>query len=86
LAKTRRLLPLGEGPIDRIEFIGVGDSAFDDILETAERIGDARGRQTEADREEIALMVEGLSITAFPKRLEKLPYLLPPANFGQFGY
>ena len=27
-----------------------------------------------------------LSIAAFPERRETLPYLLPPADFGQFGY
>jgi hypothetical protein len=37
-------------------------------------------------REGIAWIAESLSIRAFPKRLEKLPYLLPPADFGQFGY
>ena len=34
------------------------------------------------DREGIAWIVESLSTEAFPKGLEKLPYLLPPADFG----
>jgi hypothetical protein len=37
-------------------------------------------------REEIALITEGLLIAVFSKRLEKLPYLLLPADFWQFGY
>jgi hypothetical protein len=38
------------------------------------------------NREGIARIAESLSIRAFSKRLEKLPYLLPTADFGQFGY
>jgi hypothetical protein len=37
-------------------------------------------------REGIEQIAEDSLIAAFTDRLEKLPYLLPPADFGQFGY
>ena len=41
---------------------------------------------TSPDREGIEREAESLSITAFSNSPKKLPYLLPPADFGQFGY
>jgi hypothetical protein len=39
-----------------------------------------------AAREEIKRDAESLIISALSKDPKKLPYVLPPADFGHFGY